>query len=444
VKIGKVEYPTKGEEMLNWAMDLFPIARSITGDGVRETIAYLQRLNPEIAKQTFKSGGQVFDWDIPQEWKISNAYIEHIESGQRFAEFSKSNLHVVGYSEPVDLIMERELLLPHIYTQPNQPDLVPYVTSYHSRRWGFCMPHNEKLKLPPGHYRVLVDSALFDGELIVADAIVRGELTDEILFSSYICHPSMANNELSGPVLLSAILRFVKEVYPLPRYSYRFILVPETIGSLAYLSKHLEDMKRNVLCGFNLSCVGDDRAFSHVETKYGDTLADVALRAALHGRANVKTYSFLKRGSDGRQYGAPGIELPVAGFCRTKYGEFPEYHTSADNFKLVTASGLQGAFEVIAEIICTFETGLYPCSKVFGEPQLGKRGLYPTTSQKGGVTSCFLTRLNFLAYADGSNTLFEIANIIGEPLITVIEEAQLMSEHDLVFFANSRSPRHSS
>jgi len=430
----------EGNEMLNWAKDLFPIARSLTGDGVRETITYLQKINPEFSIESFKTGEQAFDWQIPQEWKIRDAYIEHVETGQRFAEFSKSNLHILGYSEPVDVVMERDALLQHIYTQPDQPSLIPYVTSYYTRRWGFCMAHYKKATLPPGDYRVVVDSMLFDGELIVADAIVRGHLKDELLFSSYVCHPSMANNELSGPVLMSALLRHIKAKYPSPRYSYRFILIPETIGSLAYMSRHLDEMRRNVVSGFNLSCVGDERAFSHVETRYGDSLADSALRAALFGRDNFKTYTFLQRGSDERQYGAAGIELPVAGFCRSKYGEFPEYHTSADNFDVVTAAGLQGAFDVMAEIIEAFESGLYPQCTVLGEPQLGTRGLYPTISQKG-THSAINARMDFLTYADGSNSLFDIARIIGVPLKTVLEEATLMAKHDLVSVADHPSMR---
>lgn len=432
-----------GNEMLRWAQELFPIARSLTGDGVRETIAYLKEINSELNIESFSTGEQVFDWQIPQEWKIRDAFIEHIETGQKFAEFSKSNLHIVGYSEPIDTVMGREDLLTHIYTQPDQSDLIPYVTSYYTRRWGFCMTHEEKTALPPGDYRVVVDSTLFDGELIVGDAVVHGHLKDEILFSSYVCHPSMANNELSGPVLISALLQHIKQTYPALRYTYRFILIPETIGSLAYMSRHLDDMQRNVACGFNISCVGDQRAFSHVETRYGDTVADSALRAALFGRDNVKTYSFLQRGSDERQYGAPGIELPVAGFCRSKYGEFPEYHTSADNFELVTAAGLQGAFDVMAEIIEAFENGLYPRCKVLGEPQLGKRELYPTISQKDAY-SATRARMDFLTYADGSNSLFDIARIIGVPLKIVLEEAALMAQHELVSVADHPSPRRSS
>jgi len=418
-------------DMIGWAKDLFPLPRSLTGDGVRETFAYLQKINPEIRLHSFATGEAAFDWDIPQEWKIRDAFIEHLESGQRFAEFSKCNLHVVGYSEPIDKVMSKDELLGHIYTQKDQPDLIPYVTSYYKRRFGFCMAEKEKLALPEGDYRVLIDSDLFDGELLVGDLLIQGESDRELMFSSYICHPSMANNELSGPVLSSALMKFVKDNFPKPRFSYRFILAPETIGSLAYMARNLEAMKSRVICGFNLSCVGDERCFSHVSSRYGNTIADSAIRAALIGRDNVKSYSYLDRGSDERQYCAPGIDLPVAGFCRSKYGEYPEYHTSADDFNVVTAEGLKGSFDVMSEVIRSFELGLYPVSQVKGEPQLGKRDLYPTISQKGDH-SAIRVRMDFLAYADGGNSLFEIAEIIGAPLKYVLEEAMLMHAHGIV------------
>jgi aminopeptidase-like protein len=417
--------------MISWAKDLFPIARSLTGNGVRKTFSYLQDINPEIQTYSFATGTDVFDWTIPREWNMKSAFIEHIETGKRFAEFETHNLHILGYSLPIDKVMDRTELLPHIYTQPDQPDLIPYVTSYYKDRWGFCMSHNEKNALPEGDYRVFVDSELFDGELLVGDALIQGETDQEVMFSSYVCHPSMANNELSGPVLISALLKYVKETYPKPKSSYRFILVPETIGSVAYMSRNLEEMQQRVVCGFNLSCVGDERAFSHVESRYGNNLADNALRSALVGRDNVETYSFLHRGSDERQYCAPGIDLPVCGFCRTKYGEFPEYHTDADNFDLVTQNGLMGSFEIMCEIIDAFEIGLYPRVLVKGEPQLGKRGLYPTISQKGSYSS-IRARMDFLAYADGTNTLFEIAERIGVPLSIVLNEAHVMLEHELI------------
>ena len=417
--------------MISWAQHLFPIPRSITGDGVRDTLDYLKNINPEIEVHTFETGENVFDWNIPQEWKIRDAYIEHVGSGLRFAEFKKSNLHIMGYSEPIETLLDKSELLPHIYTQAEQPDLIPYVTSYYHRRWGFCMSQNQKDALPDGQYHVLIDSDLFHGKLILGDAIIEGKYKDEIVFSSYICHPSMANNELSGPVVISALMRFIKDNFPSPKFTYRFILAPETIGTIAYLSRNFEAMKSKVICGFNLSCVGDERAFSHVESRLGNSLADKALRAGLIGKENIHTYSFLERGSDERQYCAPGIDLPFVGFCRSKYGEYPEYHTDADNFDVVTANGLNGSFEVMANIINAFETGLYPSNQVYCEPQLSKRGLYPSISQKGSYSS-YKTRMDFLAYADGAHSLFEISEIIDTPLQLVIDEAKLLNCHGLV------------
>lgn len=196
--------------MIDWAKDLFPIARSLTGDGVRETFAYLGKINPEIRLHSFPTGTQVFDWTIPREWKVRDAYIEHVETGRRFAEFKRNNLHLLGYSTPIDAVMEKSELLSHIYTQADQPDLIPYVTSYYKERWGFCMAQTEKDALPEGEYRAFVDSDLFEGELLTGDALIQGKTDRELMFSSYICHPSMANNELSGPVLITALLQYVK------------------------------------------------------------------------------------------------------------------------------------------------------------------------------------------------------------------------------------------
>jgi aminopeptidase-like protein len=417
--------------MIGWAKELFPLTRSLTGDGVRKTLAFLREINPELVVHSFATGEQVFDWTVPKEWRIRDAYFEHVDSGQRFAEMAKCNLHVMGYSEPVNRRMEKAELLRHVYTQVDQPDTIPYVTSYYSPRFGFCISENVKQALPDGIYHARIDSELFDGEMLVGEVRLQGASDEEVMFSTYVCHPSMANNELSGPVLATALIKFIKEKFPSPRFSYRFVFGPETIGSLAYLSRNLDLLKARVVCGFNLSCVGDERAYSHVQSRYGNTLADKALRAALRGRENVKTYSYLERGSDERQYCAPGIDLPVAGFCRSKYGEYPEYHTSDDNFDVVTAAGLQGAFDVMREIVQAFETGLCPVSAIKGEPQLGKRGLYPTLSQKGSY-SAVRARMDFLAYADGSNSLFDIAEIIEVPLEVVIQEAALMLQHGLV------------
>lgn len=419
-----------GREMLLWAKDLFSLCRSITGEGTLQTLAYFKNINPELELVTFKTGEKVFDWEIPQEWNIRDAYIEH-ESGRRFAEFKKNNLHVLNYATPVDHIMELDDLLDRIYTLPEQPRSVPYVTSYYKSRWGFCLSHEEMRRLPAGKYRVFIDSTLNDGSLNLAHAVIKGKSSREIFFSSYVCHPSMANNELSGPVLLSALMRYIKQHYPERNYSYRFVLLPETIGSIAYLSRFHQELTSRVHCGFNLSCVGDERAYSHVQSRFGDSLADKALQAALRGLENVKTYTFLSRGSDERQYCAAGIDLPLCTFCRSKFGEYPEYHTDADNFDMVTAKGLAGSFDVMKAISDAFEMGEYPSVRVLGEPQLGKRGLYPTLSMKGAAHPA-RRRMNFLAYADGKTSLFDISEIIEEPLTALLDEYKILNDAGLV------------
>ena len=410
-------------QMLKWAKDLFSICRSITGDGTRMTLSYFEKINPEFRRLKFKTGQKVFDWEIPKEWNIKDAYLEH-ESGERYAEFKKCNLHIVGYSKPVNKKISKKELLNYIHTQKDQPDSIPYVTSYYKERWGFCLSENQKSKLPDGNYKVIIDSDLKNGNLELSDAIFKGKTKKEIFFSSYICHPSMANNELSGPVLLNAIMHYIKSNYPKSKFTYRFVLLPETIGSIAYLSKFMKVMKSNMICGFNLTCVGDERAYSYVGSRKGNTLADDAIEAALIGLSNVKKYSYLDRGSDERQYCAPGIDLPVCCFSRSR-SEYPEYHTHKDNFNVVTQKGLEGSFNVVKKIIDAIELELYPKTTMFGEPNLGKRGLYPTLSQKGKYDNTRL-RMNLIAQSDGMTNIFKIAKLLKEPLDKLCNEYSLL------------------
>ena len=356
--------------MIKWAKDLFPLCRSLIGEGNRKTIKYFKKINPEFKILKFKSGSKVFDWEIPNEWIIKDSYLQH-ESGKRFAEFKKSNLHVVNYSQPINKTFVKEKLLGKIFTEKSMPDAIPYVTSYYNKDWGFCLSENEKNTLPQGKYKAYINSRFEKSHLEIAEAVIKGKSKKEILFSSYICHPSMANNELSGPVLLNAILLYLKNNFKNLKYTYRFVLLPETIGSIAYISKRLKLLKQKMISGYVLTCVGDERCYSMVKTPYENTLADFSLSSALIGIDKVKKYSFLHRGSDERQYCAPGVDLPVSSFLRSK--TYPEYHTSKDDFSLVTEKGLNESFQVMKNIIDAFETGLYPKFKNFCEPQLGKK-----------------------------------------------------------------------
>ena len=414
--------------MIKWAKDLFPLCRSITGKGTTKTLQYFKKINPEFKILNFKSGKKVFDWRIPQEWNIKNSYIQH-ESGKRFAEFTRSNLHVVGYSIPINKKVKRNELLPHIYSQKDQPNAIPYVTSYYKKRWGFCLSDNEKKKLPKGKYKAFIDSSFKKGNLKIGHALLKGKSKKEIFFSSYICHPSMANNELSGPVLLNAIMQYLKKNIKKRNFTYRFVLLPETIGSIAYLSKFKDIMKKNIICGYNLTCVGDTGNYSHIASRQGNTISDFYLKKNLKNFKNFKKFHFLDRGSDERQYCSPGIDLPLCTFTRSKY--YKEYHTDKDDFNLVTQKGLMQSFNVMRKIIDQIECSIFPKAKVLCEPNLGKRNLYPTLSQKGKYREIKL-RMDLLAYSDGSKSLEFISDTVKKPLSQVTSEYKLLKSKGLL------------
>ena len=414
-----------GNEMYALCDRLFPICRSITGDGVRETLRVLQSICSAMTLHEVPSGTQAFDWTVPKEWNIRDAWIKN-SKGEKILDFAKSNLHVMGYSLPVNKDVSLEELLPLIHTQPDQPDAIPYVTSYYKERYGFCMSQEQKDALQEDTYHIYIDSELKDGSLTYGDILIPSTEgnKDEIFLSTYVCHPSMANNELSGPAVTVYLAKWLLEKTH-RRYNYRIIFIPETIGAITYLSQHLPEMKKNIRAGFNISCVGDDRTYSYVASRYGNTLADKVAKNVLSFRyPEYKRYSFLQRGSDERQYNAPGVDLPVCAVCRSKYAEYPEYHTSKDNMGLISPTGLQGAYEVYRDMIEALEYNHKYKIQCLGEPQLGKRGLYPTISQKGS-SGTVRVMSNFIAYADGMNDLIDISNIIKVPvqkLFSVIDK----------------------
>lgn len=426
-----------GDEMYEFVAALYPICRSLTGNGVRQTLAAIRERLPALAIHEVPSGTRVFDWTVPDEWNIRGAKLLG-PSGETVVDFVAHNLHVVGYSAPVDVELPLDELQSHLYSIPEQPEAIPYITSYYKRNWGFCLPHRLRETLKPGRYRAVIDATLGPGHLTYGELVLPGETAREILLSTYICHPSMANNELSGPAVTTWLARWLTGTKR--RHTYRIVFVPETIGSITYLSKNLGQMKPVTVAGFNVSCVGDDRCYSYLPSRLGGTLADrVAQHVLKHLAPGYVRYTYLDRGSDERQYCAPGVDLPVCSVMRSKYGEYPEYHTSLDNLDLVTPAGLRGAFDVLQRCLECLEQNETLKTTVLCEPQLGRRGLYPAVSTRdsGRLVS---KMMHVLAYSDGAHDLLAIADMINVPFWELSDTVQRLKAQELLAVADNALP----
>lgn len=411
--------------------ELFPINRSLTGDGVRETLSILKRELPDLQILEVPTGTACFDWTIPKEWNCKEAYIIDPD-GNKICDFSQNNLHLLGYSTAIDATFSLEELKKYLYSLPQLPQAIPYMTSYYKERWGFCITHQEKEKLKEGQYHVYINSTLENGSLTYGELLIKGSSKEEIFFSTYLCHPSMANNELSGPTVSTYLAKYIQSLAN-RKYSYRIIFIPETIGSIMYLSKHLTTMKKNIVAGFNLTCVGDNHAYSYLPSRAGNTLADkVALHVLNHSELSFTSYTFLDRGSDERQYCSPGVDLPLCSVMRSKFMEYPQYHTSLDNLDYISEEGLEGAYNIYVKIIDALEKNHRYLATTLCEPQLGKRGLYPTLSQGTQTRDLVRDMMNFLTYCDGKHDLIDIANIIHVPVWKLYEIIDNFLEHQLI------------
>ncbi len=403
--------------------ELFPICRSITGDGLRRTLEILHRHIPLEVREV-PSGTQVFDWTVPKEWNIRDAYIKN-PKGEKIVDFRKSNLHVVSYSFPVNLTISLQELKKHLYTLPDHPDWIPYRTSYYKEDWGFCLNHRQFLALAEGDYKVVIDSTLEDGSLTYGELYLKGEKDEEILISAHACHPSLANDNLSG-VGLAAIL--AKHLTAMPhRYTYRFLFIPGTIGVITWLSLNEEKTKK-IRAGLVVAGVGDRGDIAYKKSRRGDAEID---RAAAHVLAHSgqphRLLDFHPYGYDERQYCSPGFNLPVGRLSRTPYGEYPEYHTSADNLGFVAPEALTDSYEKIRSVIDVLEENrVYVSRNQKCEPQLEKRGLY---SSAGANEFALLWVLNM---SDGGNSLLDIAERSGLAFPAVQEAAQTLVKAGLL------------
>ena len=416
--------------MLKIINDLFNMPRSITGEPIRQTLKYIKNKTLKLKIIKFKSRSKAFDWTVPDEWNIKDAYIKD-QKGKKILDFKKNLLSIVYHSIPVKKWISKKDLLKKIHFDETIATAVPYVTTYYKKYWGFCMSKNQIKKLNSNKYFVNIDSSFKKGYLEVGEYLKKGSQKKEVFFSTYICHPSMANDNIASTALQIEIIKYLERNYKKSKYTYRFVFLPETIGSICYLSKKLRALKKNMLLGFAISCVGDNKQYSIIKSRFGDKLSDSALFSVLKNKKNLKVYSYLDRGSDERQYCYPGIDLPVSGFCRSRFHTFKEYHTDHDNLDYISKEGLNNSFNVFKSIIDALESkNFYPKNKFFCEPNLGKRGLMSTIGKKFHEKNKSLK--NFLAYSDGEKNLFEISNIINLNLKDTLEISKILEKKRLI------------
>ncbi|HMO39151.1 MAG TPA: DUF4910 domain-containing protein [Saprospiraceae bacterium] len=416
---------------------LFPLNRSLTGDANRQTLNILSEL-VDLKIHEVPSGTECYDWVIPPEWNAMEAWIKD-EDGNEVVNFRNHNLHLMGYSTPVDAWLDFEQLKTRIHTLPDHPDWIPYIASYYHRDWGFCMTHIQFLELnTQKKYHVYIDATLDErGSMTYADVVLPGRLDKEILFTTYICHPSMANNELSGPLVQSMLYRKIKAI-PDRKFTYRFVFAPETIGTIYYLSQYGNYFKEKLAAGLVLTCIGDDGKFHYKCTRNGHTLTDRAMTTLLENEElSYNILPFVPMGSDERQYNSPGFQLPVGTFMRTPFGRYLEYHTSADNKAFISFEAMAESVEVLFSWVQLIERNEYYRNTLpYGEPMLGKRGLYPTKVSNAERSAQLKAMMWMLNLADGENDLIEIlkrGNIntkVALEMITQLLSKKILTIHE--------------
>jgi aminopeptidase-like protein len=421
---------TGGEELYKLVAELYPICRSITGDGVRRTLEIVDRELGGLQVSEVPTGTQVLDWTVPREWNVRGAWVADA-AGERVIDFQASSLHLLGYSVPVRATMPLAELRQHLFTLPDHPDWVPWRTSYYAERWGFCASQRLVDNLPDGDYEVCVDTTLADGHLTYGEHLVGGQTDEEVLVSCHVCHPSLANDNLSGIAVATGLARRLAERRP--RYSYRFLFTPGTIGSITWLARN-EDRVGRIRHGLVLACVGDPGGFTYKRSRRGDADIDRAVAHVLgrSGRPH-RVVEFTPYGYDERQYCSPGFDLPVGCLSRTPYAAYPEYHTSADDLDLVGPAQLQESLEVCWEVVQVLEADRrYVNLSPKGEPQLGRRGLYGQIGGRSDAEERQMAMLWVLNQSDGRMSLLDVAERSGLPLALLAEVAAALEEAGLL------------
>lgn len=427
-EIDQQGFGTIGDELHEFASQLYPICRSITGNGIRRTLALIQEQIP-LKILEVPTGTAVFDWTVPKEWNIRDAYVKGPD-GTRVVDFQKSNLHVLNYSTPVHATMRLSELRPHLFTIPEHPEWIPYRTSYYSNAWRFCLSHNQLLGMKDSEYEVCIDSSLEDGHLTYGECYLPGQSDDEVLISCHACHPSLANDNLSG---LSVATFLAKSLLGRDlRFSYRFLFIPGTIGAITWLAQNRESAKR-IRHGLVLTCIGDAGGFHYKKSRQGNAEIDRAAAHVLgHCGESSEILDFSPYGYDERQYCSPGFNLAVGCLMRSVWGTFPEYHTSADNLDFIRPSKLANSLQVCTAILDVLESNRrYRNLNPYCEPQLGRRNLYSST---GGSTigADINARLWVLNLSDGDHSLLDIAERSGLPFSAIHGAAELLRKSGLM------------
>lgn len=423
-----------GDKMIEFIREMFPICRSITGNGVRETLKLITRHIP-LQVNEVPTGTKVLDWEIPKEWNISDAYVKD-SSGRKIIDFTQLNLHILNYSTPVNARMNLAELKPHLFSIPDKPTLVPYRTSYYAANWGFCISHDQLNSLKEDTYEVVIDTELSQGNLTYGEFLIKGTSDKEVLISTHICHPSLCNDNLSGIAVCTYLAESLSQTSPY--YTYRFLFIPGTIGAITWLAQNENGLDR-IRYGLVTSLLGINSVFTYKRSRIGNARIDRIVEQVLSKQAaQHNIINFIPYGYDERQFCSPGFNLPVGNLTRVPFGEYPEYHTSADNFDLISGKALQDSLDVFHEVIRYIEADRFFMNQYpKGEPQLGKRGLYDNIGGRNDSKTLQLAFLWVLNYSDNHHSLTDICMISGLDLNIICEAAIMLKEKGLIQEVNN-------